>query len=76
MKKSFRSISFYIILPIIIIILMMVSLDDAESEVKTFTDLAGSIKNKEVTNLEIGDSVTVAKIKDKTYELTDKGRYT
>ena len=69
MKKSFKSISFYIILPIIIIILMMVSLDNAETDVKSFTELAKAIRNKEVTNLEIGDSVTIAEINGKRCEV-------
>ncbi len=69
MKKSFKSISFYIILPIIIIILMLVSMDDSEPKVKTFDELANSIESGEVTSLEIGDSVTTATIGDKEYDV-------
>ncbi len=69
MKKSFKSISFYIILPIIIIILMLVSMDDSEPKNKSFSDLATAIKNEKVTNLEIGDSITVATIDGKEYKV-------
>ncbi|MBQ6937838.1 MAG: ATP-dependent zinc metalloprotease FtsH [Clostridia bacterium] len=69
MKKSFKSISFYIILPIIIIILMMMSLQQPESGVKSFSELVAAIEQEKVTHLEIGDSVTVAEIDGKNYQV-------
>ena len=69
MKKSFKSISFYIILPIIIIILMMMSLQQPDSGVKSFSELVAAIEQGKVTNLEIGDSVTVAEIDGKNYQV-------
>ena len=69
MKKSFKSISFYIILPIIIIILMMMSLQQPESGVKSFSELVNAIEQGKVTHLEIGDSVTVAQIDGKNYQV-------
>ncbi len=69
MKKSFRSISFYIILPIIIIILMMMSLQQPDSGVKSFSELVNAIEQGKVTHLEIGDTVTVAEIDGKNYQV-------
>ena len=69
MKKSFKSISFYIILPIIIIILMMMSLQQPDSGVKSFSELVAAIEQGKVTHLEIGDSVTVARIDGKNYQV-------
>lgn len=69
MKKSFRSISFYIILPIIIIILMMMTLQQPESGVKTFSELVSAVEEKQVTHIEIGDTVTIAEIDGKKYEI-------
>ena len=67
MKKSFRSISFYIILPIIIIILMMMSLGQPEAGVMTFSELVNAVEDKKVTNLEINDTESVAIIDGKEY---------
>ena len=69
MKKSFKSISFYIILPIIIIILMMMSLQQPDSGVKSFSELVNAIEQGQVTHLEIGDTVTVAEIDGKNYQI-------
>ena len=69
MKKSFKSISFYIILPIIIIILMMMSLQQPGEGVKSFSELVNAIEQGKVTHLEIGDSVTVAQIEGKKYQV-------
>lgn len=69
MKKSFKSISFYIILPIIIIILMMMSLKQPDSGVKSFSELVGAINKGEVTHLEIGDTSAIAKIDGKNYQV-------
>ncbi len=67
MKKSFRSISFYIILPIIIIILMMMTMQQPESGVKTFSELATAIKDEKVEKLIISDTQTTAVIDGKEY---------
>ena len=69
MKKSFKSISFYIILPIIIIILMMMSMQEPSSGIKTFSDLVTAIEEKRVSHLEIGDSATIAEIDGKEYTI-------
>ena len=69
MKKSFKSISFYIILPIIIIILMMMSFKPSDEGKMSFSELAGKIHEEKVTSLEIGDTVTVAEISGKKYEV-------
>lgn len=69
MKKSFRSISFYIILPIIIILLMMVTLKQPGSGTKSFSELVASVEKGEVTKLDIGDTFTVATIGDKKYKV-------
>ena len=69
MKKSFKSISFYIILPIVIIILMMMSFNTSESKKMSFSQLAEKINDKKVTSLEIGDTVTIAEIDGKKYEV-------
>ena len=67
MKKSFRSISFYIILPIVIIILMMLSLGQPESGVMRSDELSQAIKDKRVTSLEINDTESIAVIDGKEY---------
>ena len=67
MKKSFRSISFYIILPIIIIILMMMSLQQPDSGKMSFSELVTAVEKKNVEHLEIGDVATVAEIDGKKY---------
>ena len=69
LKKSFKSISFYIILPIIIILLMMMSLKQPESGVKTFSDLVNDVEAGKVTELEIGSTFTNAKIGNKEYKV-------
>ena len=69
MKKSFKSISFYIILPIIIILLMMMSLKQPESGVKTFSDLVNDVEAGKVSELEIGSTFTNAKIGNKEYKV-------
>jgi len=67
LKKSFRSISFYIILPIIIIILMMMSLQQPDSGKMSFSELVTAVEKKNVEHLEIGDVATVAEIDGKKY---------
>ena len=67
MKKSFRSISFYIILPIIIIILMMMSLQQPDSGKMSFSELVTAVEKKNVEHLEIGDVATIAEIDGKKY---------
>lgn len=67
MKKSFRSISFYIILPIIIILLMMMSLRQPEAGTKSFSELVNAIEEKQVTAIEIGDTATIVEIEGKKY---------
>ena len=69
MKKSFRSISLYIILPIIIILLMMFSLRQPDTGVKSFSELVNAIDKERVTKLEIGDTFTVAEIDGKEYKV-------
>ncbi len=67
MKKSLKSISFYIILPIIIILLMMLSLKEPEAGNKSFSELVTAIQDKQVTAIEIGDTTTIAEIDGKKY---------
>jgi len=69
LKKSFKSISFYIILPVIIILLMMMSLKQPESGVKTFSELVNDVEAGKVSELEIGSTFTTAKIGDKEYKV-------
>ena len=69
MKKSFKSISFYIILPIVIVILMMMSLNQPDSGVKTFSELVNAIEEKKVTHLEINDTSSIAVIDGKEYSV-------
>lgn len=69
MKKSFRSISLYIILPIIIILLMMFSLRQPDTGVKSFSELVNAIDKEKVTKLEIGDTCTIAEIGGKEYKV-------
>ncbi len=69
MKRSFKSISFYIILPIIIVILMMMSLNQPDSGVKTFSELVNAIEEKKVTHLEINDTSSIAVIDGKEYSV-------
>ena len=69
MKKSFKGISFYIILPIIIILLMNMSLSEPEKGVKSFSELVTAINNGEVEKLTIEDTVTKAVIQGKEYQV-------
>ncbi len=69
MKKSFRSISFYIILPIVIILLMMFSQQKPDSGVTSFSDLVKAVKEEKVTSMEIGDTTTIATIDGKEYKV-------
>ena len=69
MKKPIRSISLYIILPILIILMMMLSLKQPDSGVKDFSQLVTAIEKKQVTKLEIGDTTTIAEIDGKEYEV-------
>ncbi len=69
MKKSFRSISFYIILPIVIILLMMFSQQRPDSGVTSFSDLVKAVKEEKVTSMQIGDTTTVATIDGKEYKV-------
>ena len=67
MKKSFRSISFYIILPIVIILVMMMSLRQPEAGTKSFSELVNAIEAKQASAIEIGDTVTIVEIEGKKY---------
>ena len=67
MKKSFRSISFYIILPILIILLMMLSLREPEAGTKSFSELVNAIEEQQATAIEIGDTATIVEIDGKRY---------
>ncbi|MBQ8391002.1 MAG: ATP-dependent zinc metalloprotease FtsH [Clostridia bacterium] len=69
MKKSFKGISFYIILPIIIILLMNMSLGEPEKGVKSFSELVTAINNEKVEKLTIEDTVTKAVIDGKEYQV-------
>ncbi len=69
MKKSFRSISFYIILPIVIILLMMFSQQRPDSGVTSFSELVKSVKEEKVTSMKIGDTTTIATIDGKEYKV-------
>ena len=69
MKKSFRSISFYIILPIVIILLMMFSQQRPDSGVTSFSDLVKAVKEEKVTSMQIGDTTTIATIDGKAYKV-------
>lgn len=69
MKKSFKSISFYIILPIIIIILMMMSMMQPSKGGKNFSELVTAIEKGQVTKLEIADTYTNAEIDGKVYKV-------
>ena len=69
MKKSFRSISFYIILPIVIILLMMFSQQRPGSGVTSFSDLVKAVKEEKVTSMQIGDTTTIATIDGKEYKV-------
>ncbi len=69
MKKSFRSISFYIILPIVIILLMMFSQQKPDSGVTSFSELVKSVKEEKVTSMKIGDTTTIATIDGKEYKV-------
>jgi len=69
LKKSFRSISFYIILPIVIILLMMFSQQKPNSGVTSFSDLVKAVKEEKVTSMEIGDTTTIAIIDGKEYKV-------
>ncbi len=67
MKKSFKSISFYIILPIIIILIMMMSLSEPQVGTKSFSELVNAIEEKQVSAIEIGDTTTIVEIEGKKY---------
>ncbi len=67
MKKSFRSISFYIILPILIILLMMLSLREPEAGKKSFSELVNAIEEEKASAIEIGDTTTIVEIEGKRY---------
>jgi len=67
LKKSFRSLSFYIILPIVIIMLMLFSLQEPESGTLTFSELVNALQKEEVQAIEIGDTSTVVEIDKKNY---------
>ena len=67
MKKTFRSISFYIILPIIIILIMMMSLKQPDAGTMSFSDLVNALEDKKVTAIEIRDTETIAEIEGKNY---------
>ena len=67
MKKSFRSISFYIILPILIILLMMLSLREPEAGKKSFSELVNAIEEEKASAIEIGDTTTIVEIDGKRY---------
>ena len=67
MKKSFKSISFYIILPILIILIMMMSLGEPQVGVKSFSELVNAIEEKKVSAIEIGDTTTIVEIEGKKY---------
>ena len=69
MKKSFRSISFYIILPIVIILLMMFSQQRPDSGVTSFSELVKAVKEEKVTSMQIGDTTTIATIEGKEYKV-------
>ena len=69
MKKSFKGISFYIILPIIIILLMNMSLSEPKKGVKSFSELVTAINNEKVEKLTIEDTVTKAVIDGKEYQV-------
>ena len=69
MKKSFRSISFYIILPIVIILLLMFSQQRPDSGVTSFSDLVKAVKEEKVTSMQIGDTTTIATIDGKEYKV-------
>ena len=69
MKKSFKGISFYIILPIIIILLMNMSLGRPQKGVKSFSELVTAINNEQVEKLTIEDTFTKAVIDGKEYQV-------
>ena len=69
MKKSFRSISFYIILPIIIIMIMMMTLRAPGVGSMSFSDLVNAIEDKKVSAIEIGDATTIVEIEGKKYNV-------
>ena len=66
-KKGLRSISFYIILPIIIILIMTMSMQSPKSGVMTFSELVTAIKEEKVSSLEINDTNTIAVVDGKEY---------
>ena len=69
MKKSFRSLSFFIILPIVIILLMTLSQQKPDSGVKPFSELVKAVKEEKVTSLEINENTTIAVIDGKEYKI-------
>ncbi len=69
MKRSFRSISLYIILPLVVILLMMLTLRQPQSGVKKFSELVEAVDAGQVTKLEIGDTSTIAVIDGKEYKI-------
>lgn len=69
MKRSFRSISLYIILPLVVILLMMLTLRQPQSGIKKFSELVEAVDAGQVTKLEIGDTSTIAVIDGKEYKI-------
>ncbi len=69
MKKPFKSLSFYIILPIVIVLLMLFSQQEPEKGAKSFGELTQAIKSEKVTSLQIGENTTVAVIDGKEYKV-------
>ena len=69
MKKTFRSLSFYIILPIIIIMIMLFSQQKPDSGVKSFSELVKAVNSEKVSSMTIGDTSTVAVIDGKEYKV-------
>ena len=69
MKKSFKSLSFFIILPIVIMLLMTLSQQQPDSGVRPFSELVKAVKNEQVTSLEIKENTTIAIIDGKEYKV-------
>ena len=57
MKKSFKSIGLWIILPIVIIILISMSMYEPSEGVKDFSELVVDIEKGKVSKLDISDRV-------------------
>jgi len=69
LKKSFKSLSFFIILPIVIMLLMTLSQQQPDSGVRPFSELVKAVKNEQVTSLEIKENTTIAIIDGKEYKV-------